>query len=179
MKSDFAFVFVSAVDGAREFGFAGAHQSVETDNLSGVDFEGNIVQPVVGEMLDLEDRIRAITLAGRVLLEYRFADHHLDQFRAVLDLCDGFRVDVLAVAHDRHIVSKFKDLIEPVGDVDDGDIFLAQAFDDGEQSCNFAFGDRGRRLIHDDDVGLGGDRLGNFHDLLLRHAQGSRPAAAA
>ena len=50
-------------------------------------------------------------------------------------------------------------------------LLLAQAFDDGEQSRNFALGDGGCRLVHDDDVGLRSDRLGDLHDLLLRHAQ--------
>ena len=61
---------------------------------------------VIGEVLDLEDRIRAVFLPGRVLLEHCFADHHLDEFRPVLDLRHGFGLDVLAVAHDRHVVSK-------------------------------------------------------------------------
>ncbi len=40
-------------------------------------------------------------------------------------------------------------------------------------------GDCSGRLIHDDDVGLGRDRLGDLHDLFFRHAQASRPAASA
>ena len=43
-ENDLAFVFVDAVDGARELGFAGAHQTVEADDLSRMNVEGEVVQ---------------------------------------------------------------------------------------------------------------------------------------
>jgi hypothetical protein len=39
LKLDFAFERVDAIDGACEFGFAGAHQAVETNDLPRVDIE--------------------------------------------------------------------------------------------------------------------------------------------
>ncbi len=38
----------------------------------------------------------------------------LMSFRPVTDLSNGLRADVLAVAHDRHVVSKLENLVEPV-----------------------------------------------------------------
>ena len=62
LEEDIAFVGVNAIDGTRQLGFPGAHQSVKTGDLPGVDLEGNIVQRVVGEMFDFKDRIRTIDL---------------------------------------------------------------------------------------------------------------------
>ncbi len=75
----------------------------------------------------MEDRIRAIALAGCVLLKHGFPDHHLDQFRPILDLRHRLRVNMLAISHDGHIISDLENLIEPVRNVDDRDVVIAQS----------------------------------------------------
>ena len=171
LEDNITFVLISAIDGARQLGFSCANQPVKTGDLACMDFKGYIVQPVVGEVTDLKDRIRAIALPRCVLLKHGFPDHHLDQFRPVLDLRHRLRVNMLAISHDGHIISDLENLIEPVGNVDDCDIVIAQTFNDGEQSCDFALGDRSRGLIHDDDIGLCCDRFGNLNDLFFRDTQ--------
>ncbi len=170
-ENDLPFIGIGAVDGAGKLRFAGAHQSVEAGDLPCMDLKRDIVQPVIGKVPDVQDRIGALAVTRRVLFEHGLADHHPDQFRSVLDLGHRFCFDVFAVTHDRHIISQLEDLVEPVRDVDHRDILLAQGFDDGEQTPDLRFGDGGGRLIHNDDIGLGRDCLRDLHDLFLCHAQ--------
>ncbi len=78
---------------------------------------------------------------------------------------------MLAVTQDGHVVANLKYLVEPVRDVDDGDILLTQFLDDTEKAFNFALGDGCRRFIHNNDVRIGGCSLGDLYNLLLGHTK--------
>ena len=47
----------------------------------------------------------------------------------------------------------------------------AEDVDHSEQALDLAIGERGGRLVHDHDLGVDADRLGDLHELLLGHAQ--------
>ena len=79
--------------------------------------------------------------------------------------------DVPAVPENRHIVGNREDLIHLVGDVDDAHAMRLEVRDDRKEVLHFAFGERGSRLIHDQDVGLEGDGLGNLNDLPIGDGQ--------
>jgi hypothetical protein len=58
-----------------------------------------------------------------------------------------------------------------MGNVNDSSAIATKTGDDGEQVVDFAVGERGSRLIHDQDLRVGPDRPGDFDDLLFRHAE--------
>jgi hypothetical protein len=67
-----------------------------------------------------------------------------------------------SIADHGEIVGDAEEFIEPVGDVDDCGALSPELVDLGEEDFDFLGGDGGRRLVHDHDVGLLGNRL---HDL--------------
>ena len=81
------------------------------------------------------------------------------------------RRDGLAVAQHGDAIGDGKDLLEAVRDVDDADAVRLEQRDDAEQALDLALGQRRRRLVHDDDLRVGADRLGDLDDLLLGHAE--------
>ncbi len=56
-------------------------------------------------------------------------------------------------------------------DVDDADVFRAKLADDLEKLLGFAGGERGRRLVHDDDARVHRERLGDLDHLHLTRRQ--------
>ena len=56
-------------------------------------------------------------------------------------------------------------------DIDDGDLTRRQPADRREQLIDLRFGERGRRLVHDQDAGVDRQRLRDFHHLLFGDAQ--------
>ena len=52
-------------------------------------------------------------------------------------------------------------------DIDDRDVLRLQAADDFEQALGFAGGQRRRRLVENDDAGVGAERLRDFDQLAL------------
>ena len=107
----------------------------------------------------------------RVLLLDLPADHQLDHRveRQVLDLVGA---DVRAVPEDRDAVADLGDLGIPVRDVHERDaLFLLELADELEQVLAGAVLQHVRRLIEDDDLGLGRQGASDLHHLLLGDAQ--------
>jgi hypothetical protein len=77
----------------------------------------------------------------------------------------------LAVAEHRHPVRDPVDLVELVGDVDDGDAALPQLPDHPEQRLDLGRAQRRGRLVHHDDPRLPRDGAGDLDQLLLGHPQ--------
>ncbi len=78
---------------------------------------------------------------------------------------------VLAVAHHGDGVAELGDLVEAVRDEDDGVARVAQATRDREEPAHLDGAERRRRLVHDEQPGVQGDRLGDLDDLLVRDGQ--------
>ena len=89
------------------------------------------------------------------------------------------RIDVLPVAHDRDAVRDLGKLLEPMGDVDDAHPLVAQLADDAEEFLDFRLGERRRRLIHDEHLGVEGERLGDLDHLLFGNGQVSNFGAGS
>jgi hypothetical protein len=75
-------------------------------------------------------------------------------------------VDGFAIAHDRYPVADGVELVQPVADVNHRDPTRLEATDHVEQDLDFAFIERGRRFVHDDDPRVGRDRPRDGHHLL-------------
>ena len=78
------------------------------------------------------------------------------------------------VAQHRHPVGEQEHLLEPVADVDDGDAAVPQQPDDIEQPLDIVLGQRRGRLVHDQDAGIVGKRLGDLDPLAIADATASR-----
>ena len=83
------------------------------------------------------------------------------------------RPDIAAVAQDGDAVADLKELRHTMGDIDDAHAIGPQLLDGFEEDLDLLIGDRGRRLIQDQDLGIVGDRLGDLDHLLLGDAQGA------
>ncbi len=98
------------------------------------------------------------------------ADHHLDDFgNAARALLEG--LDLAAVAEHRGHVGQFLDLVHAVRHVKDADTFFAQLTDDEIDALDVLGGQRRSGLVEDEELGLLGQRLGDFHHLAARQRQ--------
>ena len=80
-------------------------------------------------------------------------------------------VDILAVTHDAHVVGNLKDFIRLVGDEHDGDAGITKLTDSDEQGVNLFLGQRGGRLVHDDELGVEQQGTADGNQLLVGHTQ--------
>ena len=76
-----------------------------------------------------------------------------------------------AAPHHRHRVSGIHDLVQLVGDQDDGLALLFQPAQDAKQMVGLVGGQHPGRLVKDQDVGLTIKRLQDFHPLLVADRQ--------
>ncbi len=98
------------------------------------------------------------------------ADHHPDE-RCAIDVAARAGPDRLAIAEHGDAIGDGEHFVEAVRDVDDAAAVRLEQRDDREQALDFPLGQRRRRLVHDDDLRVGADRLRDLDDLLLGHAQ--------
>ena len=73
--------------------------------------------------------------------------------------------DESPVAEHRHLVGDLEQLVHFVGDVDDACALSLERADDPEQVLDLAIRQRRGRLIHDQDVGIVRDGLGDLDHL--------------
>ena len=121
-------------------------------------------------MLNLQDCIAEHGGLLRIFLTHFTADHHVDQ-PLTIHLRDRERIDVLAVAQDADVVAQVKDFVKTVRDIDDRDAFRAQLLDDAEHDFQLTVGQNGRRLIHDQNLGIVVDGVHDLDDLFFCHGQ--------
>ena len=84
---------------------------------------------------------------------------------------------VLAVAQHGDAVGDGEDLLELVADEEHGDALVAEPAEQGEQRRGLVLGDRGGRLVEEQDLGFERQRLGDLDDLHLRDRQGAHLGA--
>ena len=89
------------------------------------------------------------------------AEHRRDQLVAADSSAIGALGDGAPVAHHGDPVADGVELVEPVGDEDDRHALARAAADDVEQDADLVLGERRRRLVHDHELGLGGQRAGD------------------
>ena len=80
-----------------------------------------------------------------------------------------------AVADDGDAVGDPSNLLEAMGDVDDAGAARAEAPDSGEQMADLAIGERGRRLVQQEDSGVRADGTRDLDQLLFRQAEAVEP----
>ncbi|ADI10120.1 hypothetical protein SBI_07000 [Streptomyces bingchenggensis BCW-1] len=163
-------VRIGAEDGPYDLGTARADESGEPHHLPGPHLEGDVVEDAVpGQALDLEQGRPGFGRPPRVLLLDGAAHHQPDQFV----LFGGGRDlgDAAAVAQDGDAVAEGRYLLQVVGDEDDADAVRAQGADDPEELVDLFGGEHRGRLVHDQDAGVQGQRLGDLDHLQPGDAQ--------
>ena len=106
--------------------------------------------------------------AGKLVLDGA-SHHHPDELPVVG--CGRHLADHLPVPQDRHPVSDLGNLFEVMRDEDHADLFLFEASNYLEETLDFLPGERGGRLVHDQDPGVQTQRLRYLDHLPLRDAQ--------
>ena len=164
---------IGAEDGTRDFGPAGAEQPRQTDDLAAADRDVGAIEAIPSQVFRLDQHLAGRMLARMLKSGCPGAAHLSDLLaqhaRHELDLArpgDRALVDRLAIAHDRDPVADGVELVQPVADVDHRDPAGLEAADHVEQDLDFAFIERGRRFVHDDDARIGRDRPRDGHHLL-------------
>ena len=165
---------VDAEDRARELRAPAAHQPGDADDLAGVHIEvdaahaGRRAQVAHGQ----QRRPGPVDRAAGVLHRAtdRAPDDELDQ-PLHIELGRRPRAHDAPVAQHGHAVGHGDDLLEAVRDVDDRDAALLEALDDLKQRVDLAVGERGGRLVHDQDARVLRERLGDLDELEARGAQ--------
>jgi hypothetical protein len=96
------------------------------------------------------------------------AHHHLDQF-GFIDLADQPRAHILPIAQHGHAVRQREDFLHTVADIDDAHAAFAQQPHNLEQALHIRLGERGSRLVHDQNFRVLAQRLGDFDALPVAH----------
>lgn len=137
--------------------------------------EAHVIQLVVepGQTIDFQrDFVADFVVLGREAVGEFPADHQLDDLVHV-HLAGRVGGDPLTVPHDGDFIGDPQDFVHFVGDVDDGHAPVPEHVDDAEQVFHFLFGQGRGRFVEYDDLGVEGDRLGDFHHLSGSHRHGA------
>ena len=172
---------IRAADQARHLGASRAHQSGQTEDFAPAQCEAHVLHRRRAQVLHLQHHRRVLRnrRVGLGLLVDHAAHHHAD------DVVHGHighvpRVHIASVAHDRHAVGDDAQLLHAVGDVDDAHALGLQPADEREQILDFRFGQRRGGLVHDENARVAeGQRLGDFHHLLLGDGERAHAGARA
>ena len=89
----------------------------------------------------------------------------------MVDLLAVERADRAAVAQHHDAIGALLDLVQSMRNEDDADAARLEGGDDLEQAARLGERQARRRLVHDDEPGIEGQRLGDFEQLLLGDRQ--------
>ena len=156
--------------GSHQLRSAGADETHQAEDLALPQGELDVLQLPGVHVLDLEDRLARALRPRRELVLDGPTDHHRDHLVAS-DLAHRPGVDHVPVAHHRHHVAEAEDLVELVRDVDDRDALALQVVDDLDELLHLVGREAAARLVHDDELRVEGQRLGDLDHLLVRDAQ--------
>ncbi|MNG86557.1 hypothetical protein D3C79_453390 [compost metagenome] len=96
--------------------------------------------------------------------------HQVDQFTSAVAL-DRLVTHQPAIAQYHNALGHALQLLQPMGDIDDGDAAPPQALDLGEQQLHLARGEHGRGFVEDQHMAVTDQVAGYFHHLLMADSQ--------
>ena len=162
----------------QKFGAPGPHQSIDADNLAGLDLKRQAIDDRVAGSRGIGDADildRQGGLAERVARWRRaeieiLADHVADDPLEVDVLCLGIGRHGTIAQHDG-VIGDLQRLFQVMRYIDDRDPSAGQIPDDLEQHFDFGCTQRGCRLVHDQDAGIDRQGAGDLDNLLLSQPQ--------
>ena len=122
------------------------------------------------QILNLKNRIPNRTFHFREYVGHLAANHHRNQAVDV-QVLRPVRGNIFAVAIYRDIIRYPEYLIHLVRNVNDCHILFLQVFYNPEEVLHFRLRDSRSRLIHNDNLGIIGNRFGNLNHLHLCNRQ--------
>lgn len=114
-------------------------------------------------------------LPERLLGMEQIFPHHIGDELALRQLLRPFSHDLFSVPQHGDAVGNGENLIQQMRYIDDGLSILLEPADDRHQLIHFLFGERGCRLIHDDELGVVGAGLCNGDHLAVGDGQAIHP----
>ena len=159
-----------------KLGLAVAVDTGDADDLACAHIEGNVVHGVAllhvgvdAEVVDLQDLARGLGLVLGDLKLHGAADHHVGKLLlGGLACVDG--ADVLTLAQNAHAVGDLHDLVELMGDEENGLAFAGKLLHRGHQFLDLLRSQNCGRLVEDEDLIVAVEHLQNLNALL--HANG-------
>ncbi len=147
----------------------------DTDDAAGGDTEAEVAQVAALNPVQLQQRRRGgVPLCAGARSVGQVATGDRGDQALVVDLLAGGGEDDAAVAQDRYPVD-LVELDQAVGDVEDGDPGRGQPPDGVLDDLDLVGVEAGRRLVHDDQPGVAGDRQGDRHQSLLVQGEVAHP----
>ena len=163
---------MQARNGLQQLPLAGTGDAGDAQDLTAQSGEGDVVQPlyalavVAGDALQGQAGDGSVVLGAVDVQGHAVAHHHIRQgLRIRLGGLDG--ADVLALAEDGHLVGQGHDLVELVGDDDDGLAVGLHVPQDGEELLRLLRGQHGGGLVQNEDIRPTVQDLDDLHRLLL------------
>ncbi len=161
----------------QELAAPGAHQPADAEHLASAHLEAQVFEEGRrtlprghGQVLHLELHVAGGDGAAREQIGDLAANHVPDHLFLV-GLLGVERDDALPVAQHGDPIGDREHLVEFVRDVDAGNAAFAVAPDQLEQRDHFLIGERGGRLVQDQDLALLADGSGDLDQLPLPDAQ--------
>ena len=169
---------VSPKSDARELGPARADEAGEADDLARAHLEVDVRRTPADRLPRSRSSSttspRSTARFGNTAVSSRPTISWISSWRLTSAIVAG--VDRGAVAQHRDAVGDRRQLLEPVRDVDHPDALRRAGADDAEEVLRVVLGERGRRLVEDQDAGVGPERARDLDELLLA-AWSARPAS--
>ena len=168
---------VGAGNHARQLRPPGAQQPGDAEHFATVQREAHVAETrAAADAFHAQDLGARRPRRRRVMLGDVPVRHHPDELG---NRCrQRSRADVAAVAQHRRPMSDPGQLLQAVGNVDDGAPFAGESADGGEQLVDLRGRQRRGRLVHDQDSRAQRERLRDFDHLLLGHAQSGAPGTS-
>ncbi|MPM03026.1 hypothetical protein SDC9_49285 [bioreactor metagenome] len=162
---------VNAENGTDDLTAAGAHQAEQSQDLPFMQGEGDVLEGTeLAQLLDLEYLLAENRGVLGIELVDRAADHHIDDL-VLGTLLDLSFADILSVTEDGVIVTDGKNFIKFMGDEQNCFPALLEGADNAEEIFNLTSCEGAGRLIHDDQFGIEGERLGNLNHVPFGNAE--------
>ena len=158
---------VNAEEGVEQLAPARAEQAPDAEDLAPVKLKAEVFgQLLAGDVLRLENHVFQSDFTVMDTAFDLVAQHHFNQLLFV-DIPDLSLADNLAVSQHNNIVTQIKDLIQEVRDIEDDVALLPQFADHLEQHGDLMVGERGSRLVKQEDAAALTQRTCNLDDLLV------------
>ena len=163
---------IQARNGLAQLPLAAAGDAGNAEDLPALGGEAHVIQDFyalaveTGQPLDLQAVLRVLGFGAVDVQGDGVADHHVGQLLGA-GLAGVHRGDKLALAQHGDPVGNGHDLVELVGDDDDGLPVGPHVPQHGEELLRLLGGQHGGRLVQDQDVCAPVEDLDDLHRLLL------------